>query len=63
MDRTLCNLSLPQAWIEKELAEAMVVYDLSPSQALYKAAEIGTALEGNVRDSGMTEEYCRRRSQ
>jgi hypothetical protein len=57
-DRVLCNLYVPQTAIDQALANVVVQYDISPSQAILAAAEIGTALEGNVRQSGRIAEYC-----
>lgn len=60
-DRSLCNLYVDQNLINTALVNVIFKDDLSPSQAKLKAAQIGVALEGNVRDSGRTAEYCAKR--
>jgi hypothetical protein len=58
VDRNLCRLYVDQDTINRHLANVVVQYDISPSQAIIAAAEIGTVLEGNVRQSGRIAEYC-----
>ena len=61
VDRSLCRIDVPQRLIDVALVNVIFKDDLSPSQAKLKAAQIGVALEGNVRDSGRTAEYCAKR--
>ena len=61
VDRNLCGLYVDQNLINTALVNVIFKEDLSPSQAKLKAAQIGVALEGNVRDSGRTAEYCAKR--
>lgn len=58
VDRSLCRLYVDQREIERVIANIVVQRDVSPSQAIIAAAEVGTAIVGNVRDSGRVAEYC-----
>ena len=61
LDRAMCNIHVDQRLIDDALIRIIFNDDLSPSEARMKAARVVVSLEGNVRDSGRTAEYCAKR--
>jgi|SRR6478609_1832319 len=61
VDKAECRLYVPDEWIKRALASAMIQYNLTLEQAIEQAGSLGTAIQMNVRESGLAGQYCARR--
>jgi hypothetical protein len=61
VDKAECRLYVPDEWIKRSLASAMIQYNLTLEQAIEQAGSLGTAIQMNVRESGLAGQYCARR--
>lgn len=61
VDRSTCRLYVSQAWVDGALMRASLEYNMTAREVVRVAAEVGTALERDLRESGKVQEYCEAR--
>jgi len=61
VDRQICHLYVSQAWVDGALMRASLEYNMTAREVVRRAAEVGTALEMDLRESGKVQEYCEAR--